>query len=104
MNNQVNNPISSPINNPDYEQQKSNSSFDIDNLAKQVSNMKLPLVEQLESPRDRAQGYLDILDDAWSDEIAYKAFEEIKKIPIPKDKYFTLQALSQAISFHRKGL
>jgi hypothetical protein len=78
--------------------------YDLGELKRQIDEATYPLIPHLKSPVDRYQAYESLLRDNWSDELAYKAFEEAKQIDNPEDRFYSLQSLSSAIYFHTQDL
>ena len=78
--------------------------YDIDDLKRQIDSEIRPLISHLQNPYDRFNAYLALLRDNWSDELAFKAFQEAKIVDNPEDKISSLQALSGEIYFHSSTL
>lgn len=72
-------------------------------LKRQIDDEIRPLIVKLKAPVDRFNIYLSFLRDDWSDEIAYKAFEEAKQIENPESKAYSLQSLRIEITIHESS-
>jgi len=84
----------SPVNN------QQPATYDIGDLKRQIDSEIRPLIGHLKSPYDRFNAYISLLRDNWSDELAFKAFNEAEVLDNPEDKVSCLQALSSEIYFH----
>lgn len=78
--------------------------YNLDELKKRIYDEIQPLIPTLRTPVDRFRAYEALLRDKWSDELAYKAFEEAQQIENPEDKFYSLQSLSSEIYFHTNPL
>jgi acetone carboxylase gamma subunit len=74
--------------------------YNLDDLKQQIDSEIRPLINYLKSPHDRFNAYMALLQDNWSDELAFKAFQEAKVLDTPEEKVSCLQSLSSEIYFH----